>query len=475
MVANAGALVASRMFSHVARGLYVLLAARYIGPELYSLLAISQAWYMTLVPLASFGLAGALGREIGRRRESVQDQIEYSAIIALSATLLACLLSLSGAYWLHAGSELLTLLVIMTVALAGRGVAIWTINVFIAVEKSRFVLLLESVFRSLEIFFGLLTLYLDGGIIGLSIVHTVSWWLQGLCGLFLIHNKLGFELRARTTWAATKRIISHAMPFLMAGLLMNWLLQGPLVLFSKADIDPAVIGNFAIAIQVLHLAIAFPQSLSSAALPVITRAADRKDGKDKLFLGVTFRIALFTGCLAGFFGTIVGPWLVPLILGDEYRLTGDILGWILCLLAPAAIIFVFPATFYARGMNLTSTIASLIGSVLLTALALSDSIHGLELSGILIALSVALTASACYLIVSAVRHDLIQLGDEVLRPIAAAIAATLIFVMLLPLNGWVALAGGTVGLPLLAILTGAIRRTEIEAVRGAISRSKTGA
>ena len=126
-------------------------------------------------------------------------------------------------------------------------------------------------------------------------------------------------------------------------------------------------------------------------------------------------------------------------------------------------------------MNLTSTIASLIGSVLLTALALSDSIHGLELSGILIALSVALTASACYLIVSAVRHDLIQLGDEVLRPIAAAIAATLIFVMLLPLNGWVALAGGTVGLPLLAILTGAIRRTEIEAVRGAISRSKTGA
>ncbi|ESQ13473.1 MAG: hypothetical protein N838_15035 [Thiohalocapsa sp. PB-PSB1] len=463
------------MLGHAARGLYMLLVARALGPQLYSLFAVAQAWYMALIPLAAFGLAGVLAREIGRGKEPSQDLIDSSAVLALTATLAACLISILGAYLIHGESELAVLLFIMTAALAGRAVSLWTTHVFIAVEKSRLVLVLESIFRPLEIFFGLTVLYFDGGIIGLSIVHGALWWIQGFCGLYLIHRELGFKLRIRATWTATKRIVGHAMPFLMAGLLMNWLLQGPLVLFSKADIDPAVIGNFAIAIQVLHLAIAFPQSLSSAALPVITRAADRKDGKDKLFLGVTFKIALFTGCLAGFFGTTVGPWLVPLILGDEYRLTGDILGWILCLLAPAAIIFVFPATFYARGMNLTSTIASLIGSVLLTALALSDSIHGLELSGILIALSVALTASACYLIVSAVRHDLIQLGDEVLRPIAAAIAATLIFVMLLPLNGWVALAGGTVGLPLLAILTGAIRRTEIEAVRGAISRSKTGA
>ena len=59
---NAAALVAARVLPRLVQVGYVILLARRVGPELYGLFAYTQSWYLTLLPLTSFGLYVLLAR-----------------------------------------------------------------------------------------------------------------------------------------------------------------------------------------------------------------------------------------------------------------------------------------------------------------------------------------------------------------------------------------------------------------------------
>ena len=66
---NAAYLGAAQGTTYLVRGFYVVVLARYLGPEVYGIFAYGQAWYLAFLFLTFLGLGEILIRQVGRDRE----------------------------------------------------------------------------------------------------------------------------------------------------------------------------------------------------------------------------------------------------------------------------------------------------------------------------------------------------------------------------------------------------------------------
>ena len=239
---NAAYLLAARGLTYVVRAVYVVALARYLGPEVYGLFAYGQAWYLAFLPLTALGLEVILSREVGRDRERgarVVAQTLALRIVAVVVTAAAC--GLAG-WFANAEPAARQLLLIFSLALAGRGLAVWTEQTFTAYEVSRYALRQEAVFRPFEVVLGLGMLVAGAGAAGVAAVHALVWWLQALRGMALVHRRL-VPVRPNWTWGGLARLLVQGLPLGLSLLFSSWLLLGPLVLFRHVAGTEAAWGN----------------------------------------------------------------------------------------------------------------------------------------------------------------------------------------------------------------------------------------
>ncbi len=464
---NFAHLFGARLVTHVGRGLYIIVVARFLGPELYAILAFVHAWYMAFFPLAVFGLMGTLAREVGRRGSESKAIIGQSLSVSIIANISAALLCVLTAWTFNDKPEIVTLLGIMTIALTGRALASFSDHVFTAVEQSQYVLKHEAIFRSIEIALGIAALFLGAGLLGVVAVHALVWWLHAWRGFYVMRKLMGGSIALSTKYHEWQPIALMAVPFLLASVFTNLLLQAPIILFKSASADTIATGNFAIAVQLLLLAVALPQTLSSAALPIMSRAAARGDGKDALFLSVVIRTAFIVGCTGGLVGTTVGPWLIPLVFGPSYTDAGLVLGPLLWCIIPLMIVFTLPPALYAREANKGAVLASAAGVIVLVVTT-STLVGSLELRGGILALASALSVTAALLLYISTRKRLISLTHDALKPGAAAAASAVAYYASQEMVGVSQIPALLIGMTTLAALTVAtkvVRPNELSAAR----------
>jgi O-antigen/teichoic acid export membrane protein len=113
-----------------------------------------------------------------------------------------------------------------------------------------------------------------------------------------------------------------------------WPPFGVMILFRLLGGTEFSLGQLALILGMFWVAFRIPESSSVAALPVLSRAADRKDGKDRLFAETMLRINMIFGAAAGLGGLGLGIWLVTLVFGTNYELAGRLLGYAFLLMIP---------------------------------------------------------------------------------------------------------------------------------------------
>ena len=86
---NATLLMSSQAIGVVARFVYVVVVARVLGPELYALLAYSQAWHLAFLPIALFGLGPALAYSVAPDRDNAPAVAATALTIRLVTTIVA--------------------------------------------------------------------------------------------------------------------------------------------------------------------------------------------------------------------------------------------------------------------------------------------------------------------------------------------------------------------------------------------------
>lgn len=365
---NTSYIFSGQILNIFVRAIYILLIARLLGPEFYGLFVSAQAWYIAFLPLSIFGMQGIISLELARNKTHPHQLAGSSLSLRFLTALSASLLCFLSGWFLNEATDTRNLILLFSIALLGRSLAMWNSDIFIAYERSQTNLLLEIIFRPMEAIMGSGWLLLaNGGIIEVALIHALSWWLQALAGFWLV--KKSFVPTLKPIWNSKFmiRILTMALPLLISGFAINWFLQGPVVLLKYTSLHGQTIGHLALAFQIFSLACAVPFSLGTAALPVLSRASHRNDGKDILFAETMTKGILLLAAPAGIASIYIMPVITPWIFGAAYTAAGELLAWTLWLLIPLCIGYLLSQVLTAQKKLKSAGLSALVGIIVFSA------------------------------------------------------------------------------------------------------------
>ena len=452
---NTTYLAGARAVTIAARAAYALVIAGLLGPELYGLFNYALSWYLLFVPLAILGLDFVLLREIGRRRSASTDVVPASLALRTGGSILVAALCLGLGWWLEVDPLARRLLLVLAFALVGRGLASWTNAVFKGHEASGFVLAQEVAFRLLEVLVGLALLAAGYGVLVLALAHAGAWIAQGAMGLFLVRRFLHPGLRADWSPWPMVALLRSGLPFLAAAFLLGWLLQGPLVLHRHLEGTDIGLGQLALALQVFVIFGSVVAELGLAAVPVLTRSSERRDGKTVLFVqgilraGWLLGAALVTGALT------VGPPLLAWLFGANYDTAGDLLPWAMLLVGPYFWATSLRSVLAAHGRYWEIAAAMLTGAVVFSILYVPLADYS-GLQGALYAEGLGLVGVAATQLWLLRGTDAPDLGGSMVLPGLVSLAAVAAAGNLLHIHPLLALGVGLAVLAAGALLAGTI-------------------
>ena len=439
------------MLTRLMRALYVVLLARYLGPEMFGLFAYGQSWYIAFLPLTALGLGPVLSREIGRDRSRGPALVGASISIKTISALIGAIVCAALGWITDPDPVARDLLMIFALALAGRSVALCAEEVFIAYESSRLVLRQNMIFRPLEVVVAIIVLVAGGDLAALALTHGLIWWLQAVAGLILLRRRI-VAFVPHLSSPEVGPLLRAGLPICLAGVFGSWLMQGPLIVFRHTVGTGVELGQLALAVQVMTLTFILPASIAQAALPVISRAVRRGDGKETRYLEGMSRLGVSLAVAAGLAAlTAAGP-LFDLALGGGYGLASELVTYVVWLLLPVSVAMACSQVLVARGHFAWMAPCALAGALVMTAAAVPlGAAHGAL--GAVAALAAGIVVWALSLLVLVARDGGVNFGLAFIRPGLSAALAIAAYGAVMAFDPWIALAlAGVVFVAAMALL-----------------------
>jgi O-antigen/teichoic acid export membrane protein len=411
---NAGYILTGRWLIIVIRFIYAIILTRYLGPELYGYFNYGMSWYFAFFPIATLSLGVILRREVGRNWANRGKVVNQTLALRLIGSIVAAFLCGISGFLFETEPTIKIILLLFSIALAGRSLWLWAGSVFAAHEKSSYSLRQHAVFRPLEVGMGLIVLVCGGGIIGVVCVHGISWWLQAVRGFFLI-NRYITPIRLDWTWRILFRFFVISLPITFANILSGWLTNGTLVLYRYFTQADSRLGQLSLAIQVFLLIGRMLSIGLSASLPLISRSVSREDGKDVYFADAILRFGIIFGAAAGMMALGIGEWFVELFFGNKFYGAGSLLGLSLWLLIPRICDTAIWNVYMARGHYILPLISSALGAIIFTAI-FPWMIDAAGLKGAVISTGIGMSCSTFILIVAFAKSETLNLRRIFLYP-----------------------------------------------------------
>ena len=459
LATNAACLAASRMLPRLLQIGYIVLLARNLGPELYGLFVYGQAWYLTLLPLTSFGIHLLLSKTIGTNPAAAPSILAYTLAFRVGVATGAALLSAGAAYVCEPEPLARTLLFVFSLALLGRAVVTWTEHAFVAFEAAHYALRCEVFFRLFESGVGILLLLSGGRVLPVAILHALGWCLQAAAALMIIHQQLA-PIALRCTWHKARELLAFGWPLSLNIFCIGFLLQGPMMLYRSLAPGELHIGQMAVPLQAVAILCLLPAAVSTSALPVLARLGQSTGGKDVRVVEIMIRLGYGFGAIVGLIGLALGPWLVEDILGPRYATAGGLIGPALWLVIPYTCGNVLTSLALVRGSIHTVVACSAVGALaLVAAIPLFTSWWGN--TGVIVGMAVALSCWVGMLLAMGVCHITVC----VVRPLSWVCAALAMYITLASHHKLLALGVSLLTLLCTAPVLGIVQSQELRAIR----------
>jgi O-antigen/teichoic acid export membrane protein len=348
IVKNSAYLYASLLINQFTRLIYIIVLARYLGPDIYGLFSYGQVWYVAFIPLCMLGLGPLLVRAVSRDKKEGQEFANcVTSIQICSISITAVICGVTG--WLTSdSSELAILLVIFSFALIGRAVSLWGDQMFNAYEKTKLTLNQERIFRTGEVLLGIGTAIIMKDVIWLAMLHASIWIFQAIRAVYLVQTHLQI-IKPVWDWPINKKLLFEGAPIGISLVLDGLMIQGAIIIYKMNGATNNSLGNMAIVIQAFIMLASIFIAINKAILPVISRSVDRGDDKDQLYLSFMIRIAFVLGALIGLMGLALGADIVQMVFGSQYQEAMEHLGMMLWLLIPYIIKQAINSTLLAHG------------------------------------------------------------------------------------------------------------------------------
>jgi PST family polysaccharide transporter len=468
ILANTAYLSLARLLTGIVRAVYAVLLAGFLGAEIYGLFNYGLSWYLIFIPLAALGLDFVIIREIGRDKRNAPSLLAETFALRISATSLVALMCFIAGCYLDAEASSRNLLAIFSLALLGRGIAVWVQVVFIAYESSRLVLQQESTFRLLEVALGIWAVLSGFGIMTVAAIHAVCWCLQAFTGMFLIRKHFE-KFEFRPDWSKLWGWVVLGLPFLIASFLLAWVLQGALVLYRHIHGIDTSMGHLALALQAMYLLGSVAVAVTGPALPVLTRSVDRGDENGDRFISVALRGGILLGGLLAITGFSLGEPVVTLALGDSYEETAKLLPWALLLITPLFLGGALGNIMIARGEYWLALLPHASGALMFSVPGTFFIIR-FDTFGALISLGIGLLTTVVVDLLVIRRSHALALRYSVFYPLLCIAPGLIASAALADFNAWLGLLTGMSVTVTLIFLTRTIGRSEFRAVVGGLAQ-----
>lgn len=366
---------------------YTVVLARYLGPEYYGIWAYGTAAYTLGIGLIGFGIDSLIPIRLGAEKRGA------GAFIGLTLTLRIALLGMAAvglalyAFWGEVNQTSRVILLVLIPALIGRGIADWARICFVAYERAGVYVKIATALRATEVGFGLLIVVSGGGIFAIAVLHAACWIIEGAIGLQVMRSRLT-TFSPRFDGREAGALLYQGAVLGFAAALISFLVSGPLILFRHFGDDLVLVGQLAIPLRAMMILFNSALVYLLAALPVLSRSAQRGDPRVASYGKLTLLISAAVGIPAGIIGVWVGPAVVDWILGPEFALAGVLLGpcLFICalMLAPTG----YAQLLLVRGHRWHGVFANGAGSLaLLIGLPIAVTLWGAE--GAVLAISIA--------------------------------------------------------------------------------------
>ncbi len=383
-----------------ARALYIIFLARYLGVADYGLWSYALALYTFLMSLINFGMESLMPLRVGSGKEGVASYLNETlsmrfALIAIIAILMVLFLLVAD---VPTASPLVLLWVLP--AFIGRSIALWVRVCFTAHEKVIKWLRLSMPLAIAEPLFGIALLISGTELAFILALHAAIWCLHGAIGMWMVRQQLT-PIKLTYSIVPITQHLRAGLPLGFSGALMMWLMASPLLLLAHISGDTGLLGIFALPFNIALLLYALLQAFLAAALPVLSRANDRKDPRLRSYGPIILLCAGISMGIAGFIGALYGELAFTTIIGLEFALSGQIIGP--CMLLTG--ILLAPAGF-EQSLTLQARVPYIVLANLLAAVVLAVGFLGWvnpqEINSVLYTIAIAWGARASILIIAGV-------------------------------------------------------------------------
>ena len=466
---NTAYIISTRTINVLARLIWVVAAARILGPDLYALLAYCLTWQLSFLPLALFGVGPALSYLIGPDRNRTADYAGHVLTIRLITIILAVTACIGLSHFVTPDPRAPTLIAILSLALAARAFTSFTNTLFTAFEINQHTMRQETFFGLLDLAVALGILLSGGDLLLLVTAKAVTAWIQAGWALLVAHRKV---IPIRFNWqpARWRPLLQLALPALLITLATDWRFNGSLVLFRNLTTDGILFGQYALAMQALTIVTILPLALSRAAFPALRRAVARSDGKEMLFASVMQRAAPIAGTAIGLLGWTLGEPVFRWLLGEPFSTAGVLVGQTLWCLIPLTAAAGYPEILIAHGRFRSMVILSVAGALLMTLLTfILVPVYGV--TGAIIAAGLGFSVAPIGAVLLIWQEQLVDPVREIIRPFAAAAIGLGTYIALASFSTWAALTAGILALAVATLALHVVDPEEMRALRTKLSFS----
>lgn len=310
-----------RLLAGVIVGLWV---ARYLGPDQFGVLSFGVAWIGLFGAIATLGLPHIVTRELVSNPERAGEILGTTGALRLIAAALSFVVAIAVFGILFGFTDYR----FGVVALAATSPVLGSADFVEYWSRSR--VEWHYAFRARV---GALALSNATRVLLILSERGVEWFAALLAAEALLTSLL-FLWQARkhgarpgawrVSWGLARRVLRDSLPILASSAAITVYMKIDQVMIG-ALLPDAQLGVYSVAVRISALWYVIPVALAQSAMPGIVSV--RRDRPDQYLLLITRLIAVsfWLSVAAGVVMTLLGPWIVPIVLGEEYLLAGSVL------------------------------------------------------------------------------------------------------------------------------------------------------
>jgi len=309
---GAGAKLGAEIVGRALQFVLIYVAQRALGPAGYGQFAYAMAIGVVLVPVTDLGLQLTVTQQVSQNRERAR-LIAGSGLalkLALAAPAVILLVAVSGSrppgLRLASFAAGLSLVVGSFVEFFGYA--------FRGLQRVPYDAALGLAARAVTVALGLGMLASGFGVPGLAGAYLAGATLGAACGYRWLRRRFFRPVLALRGW---HRLLRPALPLGVATVLSIAYTRTAVFLLDALQ-GPAAVGLYSVAQKLTEPLAIIPAAAMASVFPALVARRQSQDGAAERLAIRTLWLLGSAGALAALGGSLGGPWLIPLLYGEQY-------------------------------------------------------------------------------------------------------------------------------------------------------------